>query len=76
MLRSYFAIVLSISNLFEAHLIIPFRQAPAVAFAQKGYHILLEKPMAVSSGKVLLITNISKNTFGLIKIFFLFLYNY
>jgi hypothetical protein len=23
-------------------------QAPAVAFAKKGYHILLEKPMAVS----------------------------
>lgn len=28
--------------------IVLIRQEPAVAFAKKGYHILLEKPMAVS----------------------------
>jgi len=30
-------------------------QDPAVAFAKKGYHVLLEKPMAVSCSVVLVI---------------------
>lgn len=37
-----------ISLLFESIPGFDVFQEPAVAFAKKGYHILLEKPMAVS----------------------------
>lgn len=45
--RASHSVYLIHTYIYSLHIFI-YSQDPAVAFAKKGYHILLEKPMAVS----------------------------